>query len=103
MQTVLGVVGILFCFPGNGGLASDEDSSKYIISNIILDIVGWAFIFPLVIYITVRQFRAWISPAGPRLRFGMFLFAVGCVRIIVSIYASISLAIIRRYFPFPYL
>jgi hypothetical protein len=99
----LGFIGILFCFPGNSGLASNEDSLKYLISNIILDIVGWAFIFPLVFYITVRQCRAWISPPAPRLRFGTFLFAAGCVRIIVSIYASILLAIIRRHFPFPYL
>ena len=96
LQTMLGFIGILFCLPGNSGLANNKDSLKYLISNIILDIVGWAFIFPLVFYIMVRQCRAWISPLAPRLRLGTFLFAVGCVRIIVTIYASILLAIIRR-------
>lgn len=103
-QVILGVLGLLMCTPGGDGFAmSQKEPFKYIISNIVLDIVGWAFITPLAFYIIVRQCRAWISPRTPRLRFGTFLFAVGCLRIILGLYSLILLDLLKKYFPFPYL
>jgi hypothetical protein len=99
LQVALGVfgLGMLLCFPANEGFKSSEHHlGEYVLSSLVSDFLGWAFIVPLALYTIVRQCSAWISPQTPRLRFGVFLFAMGCARIILIFLAYMLLSILHH-------